>query len=127
MRHAALLAKTASGDATSLAAHRVLRMATLDGAAALGLDDSLGSLMPGKWADLCTVRLNDWITQPCYDPASHLVYVAGREQVSHVWVAGQLRLHDGLPVGPGAEKLNEIANSWHNLKSMPCPVGSLAD
>jgi 5-methylthioadenosine/S-adenosylhomocysteine deaminase len=127
MRHAALLAKTTSGDATSLAAHRVLRMATLDGAAALGLADTLGSLSVGKWADLCAIRLDDWLSQPCYDPASHLIYVAGREQVTHVWVAGQLRLREGLPVDPVAGKLKEIANSWHNHRGVLRSVGSLAN
>lgn len=123
MRHAALLAKTASGDATSLDAHRVLRMATLEGATALGLGDSIGSLAAGKWADLCAIRLDDWLCQPCYDPASHLVYVAGRDQVTHVWVAGQLRLRDGLPVGAATGRLKEIGNSWHNLKGIRCPAG----
>jgi 5-methylthioadenosine/S-adenosylhomocysteine deaminase len=115
MRHAALLAKVATGDATALPAHRALRMATLEGASALGLDGSIGSLEPGKWADLCAVQLDDWISQPCYDAASHLVYVAGREQVSHVWVAGELRICDNRPVGAVAAKLIEVANSWHNL------------
>jgi 5-methylthioadenosine/S-adenosylhomocysteine deaminase len=123
MRHAALLAKATSGDATSLDAHRVLRMATLEGAAALGLGDSIGSLAAGKWADLCAIRMDDWLCQPCYDPASHLVYVAGREQVTHVWVAGQLRLCQALPVGATTSKLNEICNSWHNLNGMRYPAG----
>jgi 5-methylthioadenosine/S-adenosylhomocysteine deaminase len=116
MRHAALLAKVATGDATALPAHRALRMATLEGASALGLDNSIGSLEPGKWADLCAIRLDDWLTQPCYDPASHIVYVAGREQVSHVWVAGTLRICNSQPVETVATELIEIANSWHNLK-----------
>lgn len=98
MRHAALLAKLGSGDAACLPAHQALRMATLEGARALGLDDEIGSLRPGKAADLCALRLSDWELQPCFDPVSHLVYVAGREQVSHVWVAGKLRIRDSRPV-----------------------------
>lgn len=98
MRHAALLAKLGSGDAACLPAHQVLRLATLEGARALGLDDEIGSLQPGKAADLCALRLSDWELQPCFDPVSHLVYVAGREQVSHVWVAGMLRIRDSRPV-----------------------------
>lgn len=98
MRHAALLAKLGSGDAACLPAHQALRMATLEGARALGLDDEIGSLLPGKAADLCALRLSDWELQPCFDPVSHLVYVAGREQVSHVWVAGKLRIRDSRPV-----------------------------
>lgn len=123
-RQAALLAKVATGDAAALPAHRALRMATLDGAAALGLDGAIGSLQPGKWADLCAIRLDDWPIQPCYDPASHVVYVAGREQVSHVWVAGESRICNGLPVGTTPARLLAISNSWHNngrLRDLGCP------
>jgi 5-methylthioadenosine/S-adenosylhomocysteine deaminase len=114
MRLAALLAKATSGDATTIPAHQALRMATLDGAAALGLAESIGSLVPGKWADLCAIRVDDWPSQPCYCAASHLVYVAGREQVSHVWVAGVLKICDSLPVGIAPTELIDISKSWHN-------------
>jgi 5-methylthioadenosine/S-adenosylhomocysteine deaminase len=113
MRHAALLAKAASEDATGLPAMTVLRMATLEGATALGLDAEIGSLLPGKSADLCAVRLDEWILQPCFDPASHLVYVAGREQVTHTWVAGRLRIRDGKPVDFDPRHLIELAKMWH--------------
>lgn len=96
LRHAALLAKGRSHDASALTAHRVLSAATLGGAKALGLDSKIGSLLPGKAADMIAVRLDEWIYQPCYDPVSHLVYVTGREQVSHVWVAGELLMANGV-------------------------------
>ncbi len=114
MNHAALLAKVASGDATALDAHAVLRMATLNGAAALGLDQRIGSLLPGKQADLCAVSLGDPSMLPCYDPASHLVHVVGREHVSHVWVAGQTRVANGELQGIDMTELLDIANLWHN-------------
>jgi len=95
MRQAALLAKVHTSDAAALAAREVLRMATLDGARALGLDDRVGSIEAGKCADLCAVDLSGIATQPCYDPVSHLVYAAGREQVSHVWVNGRCRVANG--------------------------------
>jgi 5-methylthioadenosine/S-adenosylhomocysteine deaminase len=114
MGHAALLAKVASGDASSLDAHRALRMATLDGATALGLDHRIGSLAIGKAADLCAIRLDDWVNLPCYDPASHLVYVAGRESVRHVWVNGRIRIRDGQPVGLDRAALLDMVSSWHN-------------
>ncbi|MBU1235867.1 MAG: TRZ/ATZ family hydrolase [Gammaproteobacteria bacterium] len=117
MRQATLLAKVASGNAADVPAHRVLRMATLDGAAALGLESAIGSLVPGKWADLCSIRLNDWYSQPCFDPASHVVHVAGREQVSHVWVAGKPRIRNGRPVGVSDDTLSSLGNSWHNRLS----------
>ena len=113
-RQATLLAKVASGDAAVAPVHRVLRMATLDGAIALGLGDAIGSLEPGKMADLCSIRLDEWPMQPVHDPASHVVHVAGREQVSHVWVAGRLRICDTQPVGMTSDGLIDLAKSWHN-------------
>ena len=88
MRLAALLAKGSSGEAEAMPAHAALHAATLGGARALGLDTKIGSLLPGKAADITAVDLSGPEIQPIYDPASHLVYVAGREHVTDVWVAG---------------------------------------
>ncbi len=95
MRHASLLAKVATLDASTVPAHVALRMATLDGARALGLGAQIGSIEPGKLADLCAVTFDDPRMQPCFDPVSHLVNVAGREHVTHVWVGGNLRIDGG--------------------------------
>ena len=114
MHQAALLAKVATGDATVLDAHQVLRMATLEGAAALGLDHRIGSLRVGKEADLCALRLDDSLLAPCYNPASHLVYAAGREQVSHVWVGGVERVSEGKLLYCDTARLLDLAHSWHN-------------
>lgn len=89
MRSAALLGKAVSGDASALPAWQVLRMATINGARALGLGADSGSIETGKWADLCAIDLGALETQPLYDPVSQIVYAGGREQVSDVWVAGQ--------------------------------------
>ena len=113
MRHAALLAKGASRNAEALDAHATLRAATLGGARALGLDGRIGSLLTGKAADLCAVRLDEWLIQPCFDPASHLVYVAGREQVTHTWVAGKLVMCNGAPSQINISELLDIAGLWH--------------
>lgn len=113
MRHAALLAKGVSGNAEVLDAHRTLEAATLGGARALGLDRRIGSLLPGKAADLCAVRLDEWLIQPCFDPASHLVYVAGREQVTHTWVEGKLVMSNGVPTQIGISELLDVAGLWH--------------
>jgi 5-methylthioadenosine/S-adenosylhomocysteine deaminase len=94
MRTAALLGKVVSGDASALPAHQILRMATLNGALALGLGEETGSLIPGKWADMAAIRLDTIETQPLFDPVSQLVYACGRNQVSDVWVAGQHLLKD---------------------------------
>jgi 5-methylthioadenosine/S-adenosylhomocysteine deaminase len=88
MRLAALLAKVSSGDAAALPAAEVLRMATLGGALALGLDGAIGSLAPGKQADVVAVDLSGIDNVPVYDPVSHLVHVAGRADVTNVWIAG---------------------------------------
>lgn len=112
IRHAALLAKGASEDASAFSAHAALAAATLGGARALGLDDRIGSLRPGKAADLCAVKLDDWLLQPCFDPASHLVYAAGREQVTHTWVAGKPRQKDGLPLAIDLAQLLAEVRLW---------------
>lgn len=117
MRHTALLAKLGSKDAACLPAHQALRMATLEGARALGMDSKIGSLLPGKAADLFALRLSDWDLQPCYDPISHLVYVAGREQVTHVWVAGKLRIKDTIPVDSMIPALLHSTILWQNTLS----------
>jgi 5-methylthioadenosine/S-adenosylhomocysteine deaminase len=95
MRLAALLAKAVAGDAQAMPAHAALRAATLGGAMALGLEARIGSLVAGKAADLAAVRIAGPELSPCYDPVSHLVYAAGREQVSDVWVAGRQLLRGG--------------------------------
>jgi len=94
MRSAALLGKIASMDAQAVNATTALRMATINGAKALGLDDITGSLEVGKAADMTAIQLDSIETQPLYDPVSQLVYAAGREQVTHVWVAGKLKLNN---------------------------------
>ena len=92
MRSAALLAKAVARDAEAMPAHAVLRAATLGGARALGLGSRIGSIEPGKRADLAAVALSGPELAPCYDPVSHLVYAAGREHVTHVWVDGAARM-----------------------------------
>jgi 5-methylthioadenosine/S-adenosylhomocysteine deaminase len=114
MRTAALLAKAASGRADALPAVSALSAATLNGARALGLEAITGSIVPGKAADLCAVDFSGPEMVPCYDPISHLVYVAGREQVSHVWVAGMLKLEEKRLTGSFTPRLNEIIDIWQN-------------
>jgi len=89
MRLAALIAKGARCDPSVVPAPVALEAATLGGARALGLDRRIGSIEAGKDADLTAFDLAQPETQPVYDPLSQLVYSAGREHVSDVWVAGQ--------------------------------------
>jgi 5-methylthioadenosine/S-adenosylhomocysteine deaminase len=112
MRLAALLAKGASGDASALPAAAALRAATLDGARALNLDSQIGSIVPGKRADLVAVDLHGISSQPLFDPVSHLVYVAGREDVTHVWVDGRLKLNERRLVDLEPDDLTSRAAYW---------------
>jgi 5-methylthioadenosine/S-adenosylhomocysteine deaminase len=112
MRTAALLAKGTSGDARALGAHEALRMATLDGARALGLESRIGSIVPGKAADLAAVELSSPETLPCFDPVSDLVYAAGREHVTHVWVAGEARLAERRLTGIDEDEIRARATWW---------------
>jgi 5-methylthioadenosine/S-adenosylhomocysteine deaminase len=117
MRTAALLAKVASGDASAVSAHEALEMATLAGAQALGLGEAIGSIEPGKWADLAAVELGSLETLPCFDPVSHLVYSAGREHVTHVWVAGEPRLEERRLSGLDETDLHDKAVWWQSRLS----------
>jgi 5-methylthioadenosine/S-adenosylhomocysteine deaminase len=94
MLTAALLAKHASGDPTVAPAPAVLEMATLGGARALAMEDRIGSLEPGKHADLVVVALDEPRMHPLYDPVSHLVYVAKGADVRHVVVEGRVIMRD---------------------------------
>ena len=89
MRTAALLAKAVAGNAAALPAAAALEMATLNGARALGLEDEIGSLVPGKSADIVAIDLGVIESQPVHDPLSHVVYATGRHQVTNVWIAGR--------------------------------------
>ncbi|HMX23504.1 MAG TPA: TRZ/ATZ family hydrolase [Accumulibacter sp.] len=114
MRLAALLAKHRSGRADAVDAHRVLAMATLAGARALGLDGIIGSIEAGKQADLVALRLDDTASMPCYDPVSHLVYCLGREHVDAVWVAGRQRVEHGQLLENNRADLVRQATLWQN-------------
>jgi 5-methylthioadenosine/S-adenosylhomocysteine deaminase len=94
MRTAALLGKTVAQDASALSAMTALRMATINGAKALGLADECGSLRVGKAADVIAIDLSNIETQPLYCPVSHIVYAASRQQVTDVWVAGKRLLNN---------------------------------
>ncbi len=126
-RCAALLAKGSSGDASAWPAHRALHAMTLAGARALGLADRIGSIEPGKAADLVAVDLGGLACQPVYDPVSHLIYAAGREQVADVWVAGRhvvrkRQLADCEMSG----RLGDITarcRLWHNRIAEILPAG----
>jgi 5-methylthioadenosine/S-adenosylhomocysteine deaminase len=119
MRSAALLAKGVAGSASALPAAQALRLATINGARALGLEAEIGSIEPGKSADLVALDLGDAHTQPLYHPVSHLVYAAGRHQVRQVWVQGRQLIRDGTPTTLDAAAIISAAQGWARRLAPP--------
>jgi 5-methylthioadenosine/S-adenosylhomocysteine deaminase len=114
MRTTALLAKAVAGSAEAVPASEALRLATLGGARALGLAAEIGSIVPGKWADLVAVTLGSPETQPCFDPLSQLVYACGREHVTDVWVAGEAVVAGRQPIRVDLGELEKRRSLWQN-------------
>jgi 5-methylthioadenosine/S-adenosylhomocysteine deaminase len=115
MRTAALLATGAAPRVDGVAvmsAHDWLRIATLGSARALGLSDAIGSLAPGKWADLCCIDLARPHSQPVYDVAAAVVHSVSRDQVSDVWVAGRALVTNGQFVHFDTSDLLQRAQRW---------------
>ncbi len=129
-RTAALLAKGTSGDATAWSAADTLHAMTLAGAAALGLADRIGSIEPGKQADLIAVDLSGVDGLPVFDPVSHLVHCAGREHVREVWVAGRHVVRKRqLANADAAAQVGSVAGRsrlWHNRIREILPAGPSA-
>jgi len=114
MRTAALLAKAVVKDAAALPAHSALRMATLNGAKALGLDNEIGSLTPGKAADMAAINLGELESQPVYDPVSQIVYTTNRNQVTDVWVAGKALLKNRTLTTMDIAEIKNKTTLWKN-------------
>ncbi len=112
MRTAAQLAKAVARDATAFSAVSALRAATLGGARAMGLEDSIGSIEVGKRADLACVDLQQIETQPLHDVVSQLVYATGRHQVTDVWIDGKARMQQRELVGMDCQALIANARQW---------------
>ncbi len=111
-RTAALLAKAVAQSAKAIDAHRALRMATLNGARALGIDAQTGSLEVGKLADITAFNFNDLSVQPVYDPVSQLIYAAARNCVEHVWVGGKQLLKDRQLMRMDEQKIITKSQQW---------------
>ena len=116
-RLAAMLGKAICQDTTQMKVADMLYAATMGGAKALGWDDRIGSLEKGKDADLIAVDLGNIDALPVFDPASQLLYSAGREDISHVWVNGKIvvkkQQQEGLrPLS--RENAQKITKTWQN-------------
>lgn len=112
LRTAALLAKGVAGSASAVPAAAALRMATINGARALGIDELTGSLEVGKAADIVALDLAQPNTQPLYHVCSQLVYAAGSHQVSQVWINGRQVLRDGQPITLQPEAILAATRAW---------------
>jgi len=113
MRTAALLAKGAGHDPTVLPAADLVEMATLGGARALGLDARIGTLEPGKDADLVALAVDGLEAAPFYDPYSHLSYVASRRDVTDAWVGGRRVLSGGHLTACDVPAILRTSHYWH--------------
>ena len=111
MHTAALLGKGVANDAQAVKAFSAIQMATINGAKALGLEDSIGSLRKGKQADIIAIDLGVLESQPMFDPISQIVYTANRNQVTDVWVAGKqlLRSRELQTINESQLKMNLAA------------------
>ena len=112
LRTAALLAKQHSHDAQSVPAADALKMATLNGARALGIDAKTGSLQKGKAADMICIDLDTPSCLPVLNALSTLVYSASRDQVTDVWVAGKPLYQDGNFNNCDTSDILQRARSW---------------
>lgn len=112
MQTAALLAKVGSEDPTALGAVAALEMATLAGARALGMADNIGSLEPGKAADMIAVALDAPASQPLNNVISHIVYALSGSEVRYSWVAGRALVRDGELTTLSPADVRERAAAW---------------
>ncbi len=120
MKTAGLLGKVAADDAAAIPAARLLEMATVDGARALGLADVCGSLEPGKRADIVALAMDELHLHPWHDVAANLVYAAKGQDVRHVWVDGRRLVRDRRPVHVDTAALREeTTRIWRRLGAAP--------
>ncbi len=125
MGFAARVHKVFRNDPLACPAEQALRMATLAGASALGLKDEIGSIEPGKKADLVALSLNQPHLTPVYDPVSHIVYAARGSDVRFVWVDGRQVVNNGqiLTVNE-VEILSEANRTGKKISSFIAGLGA---
>lgn len=114
MKTAALLAKGVSGDASCTSANDIIRMATINGANALGMSDDIGSLEVNKAADMIAVDFSELESQPVYNPVSHLVFNTARNQVTDVWVKGRHLLKDRSLTRLDEDEIIRKTRAWND-------------
>ena len=114
MRSAALIAKANSGNAAAISDTDALEMATINGARAMGLEDKLGSIEVGKWADLIAINLDSVFQQPVYNPLSQLIYTNSASQLSHSWIGGKPIVEQSKLCNVDTTEIIHKAKQWRN-------------
>ena len=109
----AKLHKVFSADPTVLPAEKVVEMATIGSARVLGMAESIGSIVPGKWADIILLDLGKPHLTPLYRPFSHLVYAAVGSDVTTSIIGGRIVMRNRrlltIDVGPAMDAVRRIA------------------
>ncbi len=116
-RAASLAASSLEGMHDALGAERALALATLGGAAALGLRTVVGSIEPGKAADLIAIDLSSIACRPAGSPAEAILFAASRDRVSDVWINGSPRVAHGRLLALDEQELVAIAQRWEERLS----------
>jgi 5-methylthioadenosine/S-adenosylhomocysteine deaminase len=112
MRMASLLHKLQTGDPQAVGARTALEMATMGGARALGMADRIGSLEPGKRADVIVVSMTSARQTPMYDPISHLVYTTRGDDVRTAIVHGKVLMKDRKMLTLNEASVLSDARAW---------------
>jgi 5-methylthioadenosine/S-adenosylhomocysteine deaminase len=112
MRAASLLAKALARDPAALDTRALLEMATLGGARVLDLADEIGSIEPGKSADLVAVDLDHVSTLPVHHPAAQLIHTTAGTRVTHVWIAGHARVEHGTLTSMDEAAIRGRSRAW---------------
>jgi len=128
MDMAAKLHKIHTMDTTVMDALTVLRMATIDGAKALGMEALTGSIEIGKKADIIIVDIKKPHLTPMYNPYSHMVYAARGNDVSHSIINGQLIMENRRLLSLNLDEIMERAKEksldvakWLSISTLPLP------
>ena len=111
LRTAIVTARARARSPVALAAERALELATLGGARVLGLADEIGSIVPGKWADLAVISLTDSPLEPVEDPAAAVVLGGSPDRVAATLVAGETRYRRGASEWPDSRRAARKARS----------------
>lgn len=113
MHTAALLGKAVANNAAALSAQQVIEMATINGAMAMGIDHTVGSLEVGKSADVIALAVDALEQAPMHDLLSHIVYTHNGHRVTHSWVNGKLLMNEREFTTLNVRDITAKAKEWH--------------